>query len=269
MNDISIASKAQITRLRKLQKKKYRDEYRLYIAEGERTIEQLAQNCPEMISEVYVDQLYAPRLNQKKVLSKKGFDIFRLSTDLFSELTDTDNPQGIFAVCTMPEEAKMEDLLTKQKGYLLALDRIQDPGNMGTIIRTAAWFGVEGLLLAKGNVDIFHPKVVRSTAGATGIIPYVSGDLETIFEQFEKADWQIGLLALDHTARPLPEVEPKGKFVMTIGNEANGIDPGLIKENRLKIFIPGEEEINRVESLNAAVASGIALYELFQKLSPV
>ncbi len=267
MNDIPIASKTQITRLRKLQKKKYRDELRLYLAEGERTIEQIIQNTPEMVAEIFVDQSCLPQFVKKTKFTIDEVAVRFIPQEVFSELTDTDNPQGIIAVCKMPGDAKLENMLSGTSGYLLALDRIQDPGNMGTIIRTAAWFGVDGLILAKGNVDIFHPKVVRSTAGATGILPYLTGDLNMIFEQFEKAGWQVGLLALDQDAKSLPAVEPNKKFIMTIGNEANGIDPGLFTYGREKIFIPGDKNKNQVESLNAAVASGIALYDLFRKLT--
>ncbi len=266
MNDIQIVSKAQVTRLRKLQKKKYRDELRLYLAEGERTIEQIIQNNPEMVAEIYVDQSCFAQFVKKTDFTNAEAAVRLIPTEVFAELTDTDNPQGIVAVCKMPEEAKLKNMLSGARGYLLALDRIQDPGNMGTIIRTAAWFGVEGLILAKGNVDIFHPKVVRSTAGATGILPYLTGDLNMIFEQFERAGWQIGLLALDQDAQSLPAVEPGNKFIMTLGNEANGIDPGLFTKDRIKIFIPGDVDKNQVESLNAAVANGIALYDLFRKL---
>lgn len=267
MHEIQIASKNQITRLRKLQKRKYRDEFHLYIAEGARTVEQILRNSPGSVSEIFFDQ----SVHWDQILKKGELfnsDTLRfLPSDLFSELSDTENSQGIMAVCKIPDEMDPEEKSHQKTGCLLALDRIQDPGNMGTIIRTAAWFGIDGLLLAKGCVDIFHPKVVRSTAGATGIIPSKNGNLEDIFTRFELNGWQVVLLAPDTDTEPISEFEPSKKVIITIGNEGNGIEPGLFKMNRKVISIPGEVQNKKVESLNAAVASGIALYEIFNKIN--
>lgn len=267
MHEIQSASKNEITRLRKLQKKKYRDEFHSYIAEGERAVEQILKNSPGSVSEIFIDQsiegdFFSPRAEPVNP------EIIRyLPSDLFSELSDTDNPQGIMAICKMPDEMDLEEISHKKFGCLLALDRIQDPGNMGTIIRTAAWFGVDGLLLAKGSVDIFHPKVVRSTAGATGIIPYKNGDLEDFFKRLEESGWETVLLTRDNDAEEIPKFEPSGKVIITVGNEANGIDRSLFTKNRKVISIPGEHRKGQVESLNAAVAGGIALYEFFKKIN--
>ena len=265
MSEIPTASKRQITQLRKLQQKKYREEFGLYIAEGERVISQLLENSTDCIKELFIDPTFdRERFFQEQ--QKVNPEMIRvLPKDLLNELSDTNTPQGIIAICNIPEQLDLKKLQEETEGLILALDRIQDPGNMGTIIRTASWFGLDGLFIGKGCVDIFHPKVVRSTAGATGMIPYKYGELNTYLKEFEQNGWVIVLLALSDNAEKLPEFHPSPKTIVTIGNEANGIAKELFETHRKIVSIPGIKNKN-VESLNAAVASGIALYDIFGKL---
>ncbi|MDZ7683189.1 MAG: TrmH family RNA methyltransferase [Fodinibius sp.] len=111
-----------------------------------------------------------------------------LSSDLFAEVSGYRYPQGVLAICRMPKEATV-DTLVSQKGIIVALDAVQDPGNLGTIIRTATWFGACGIISGKGTVDLFHPKVVRATAGATGSLPFINSKLEDILPAFEQKGW--------------------------------------------------------------------------------
>jgi TrmH family RNA methyltransferase len=133
---------------------------------------------------------------------------------------------------------------------------------MGTILRTAAWFGAKALVAGKGSVDIYNPKVVRSTAGATGSIPVLTGDLEEIFNELESSGWQVMLLDGGNSAEPLRSIQPADKTILVVGNEGNGIHKNLLNSGRKKVKIesaPGQE---KVESLNAAVAVSIALWTL-------
>lgn len=160
----------------------------------------------------------------------------------------------------MPAETAIESM-AKRNGVLLATDAIQDPGNMGTIIRTAAWFGVNGLLAGKGSVDIFHPKTVRSTAGATGSLPYQTGRLEAILSRFENSGWKVLLLDGSKEAANINELDAHNKVILVVGNEANGIRPGLFTPERTAAQIQTKGLHQNVESLNAAIAASIAIYE--------
>src|SRR5699024_6161698 len=129
-------------------------------------------------------------------------------------------------------------------------------------IRTAAWFGISGLLAGKGSVDIFNPKVARSTAGATGAIPHHFAALPEVLPLFEQAGWNIVLLEAAEESINIKEAANIKKTIIIVGNEANGINPALRKPERKSFHIASKTDRKQIESLNAAVAASIALYEL-------
>jgi len=252
------ASNNQIKEWRKLLMGKYRKRTGLFLAEGLRSVEQILQNRLVDVKAVLTDGSGA--IDQ---LSVDTIPVFELSSDDFTSISDTETPQGVIAVCRMPDETSVE-VIADYEGVIVALDAIQDPGNMGTIIRTAAWFGARAILFGTGCTDPFQPKVVRSTAGATGSIPYLKGDLESLFHDLESSGWQVFLLDSSDEASDLREIKPANKSILVAGNEANGISGELFAEGRKRVRIPGYSGV--VESLNAAVACGIAL-EHFSGLS--
>jgi RNA methyltransferase, TrmH family len=253
------ASASQLTRLRKLQKRKYRREYGLFLAEGHRTVLQIVEQGALALSEIFVTEHY---------LGEYGSALLPGTTFICAEkemrsIADADTPQGIVAVCAIPEPANL-DSVAKKPGKIVAFDRIQDPGNMGTIIRTAAWFGIDLLMIGEGSADIWNPKVVRSTAGATGSIAYAECDLSLELERFSQMGWRPALLDGNSGSQPIEEWDPGMRTILVVGNEANGVSPELAERfERFRIdSAPGQ---NAAESLNASIAAGIALYVLTQK----
>ena len=186
---------------------------------------------------------------------------FSLTKEQMEEASDTDSPQGVLAVCKIPDEATIQTLQEKS-GIILAMDAIQDPGNLGTIYRTAAWFGVKAIILGTGTVDLYNSKVVRSTAGATGSVPILTGDLNTILNTFEQSDWKVYLLDGNPGAVSMTKQNFGAKAILVTGNEANGITDSLIQSHRSRMLIDAPEHSNPVESLNAAIATGIALHHV-------
>ncbi|MEX2586102.1 MAG: RNA methyltransferase, partial [Balneolaceae bacterium] len=184
---------------------------------------------------------------------------YRLSKKDFESIVDTESPQGVAAVCQIPETATTESL-SVGNGVLIAMDAIQDPGNLGTMVRSAVWFGASGILCGKGTVDLYHPKVVRSTAGVTGLLPVSTGILGTELEKLESAGWNVLLLDAGPEASPLQHLPLPDRIVLVVGNEGNGIDSSLFDRERQRVAIEGNRD--RLESLNAAVALSIVLYEL-------
>lgn len=257
--NLSSASNRKITLLRKLNRKKYRYEERLFLVEGARAVEQLLQNGEIIVESLFFDEQQQYWNQQKWSEYLQETDSATLSSDLFAEISDTNTPQGVLALCHMPEEATVEGLID-QNGLVIAFDAIQDPGNLGTIIRTACWFGVNGLLSGKGTVDLFHPKVVRGTAGATGMIPHMNGNLSKILAQFEKAGWPVFLLDAGGDAMPLSDISSPDKAVIVAGNEAHGVSEELVSPAHRTVRISSPKEHSGVESLNVAVATSIALY---------
>ena len=253
--EIPSASTNQIKRWRKLLMSKYRKRENLFLAEGERCVEQILQNGIIHVKEVVLVE----SASVSGQIQNSDTDIFSVSERELSEFTDTANPQGVVAVCEIPEESDPAALMSTS-GTILAIDALQDPGNLGTVIRTASWFGINGLLIGRGTVDPFHPKVVRSTAGATGAIPHLSGDLESMIESFEEAGWPVQLLDAGADSKPIQSIKPGERTLLVVGNEANGINPNLFNEKRKRVRIDGDSGF--VESLNAAVACSIAMFQL-------
>ncbi len=249
------ASKAQIKLLRKLSQRKYREKEQLFIVEGERAVEQVLENDVLEVESVFVEESKA---NNYPMFTNS----FSLAKSAFNELADTETPQGVLALCKMPEPISVDQLQELEDGVIIATDSIQDPGNLGTIIRTSCWFGSKVLLHGKGTVDVFNPKVVRSTAGATGLLPFISGDLEYLLDKLETSGWNVLLLDGNPGATPIRSIPKKEKTVLVVGNEANGVAPSLITPKRRRVLIPSTSNSSAVESLNAAVALSIALWSV-------
>ncbi|HKK46887.1 MAG TPA: RNA methyltransferase [Balneolaceae bacterium] len=263
---LNSASNRQVTLLRKLNRKKYRYKEQLFLIEGARAVQQILESGIISVRALFFDEDQQYWLQDEWRLSSKNIESCTLAGDLFAEVSDTDTPQGVLALCRIPDEADIDDLAMSQ-GIVIAFDAVQDPGNLGTIIRTATWFEASGILSGKGTVDLFHPKVVRGTAGATGTIPHKNGDLSEILSAFEEKGWSIFLLDAGDDAVSLPDIHPTGKSIIVVGNEAHGINADLMTERRTKVRIPSPQKRPQVESLNAGVAASIALYDLAGKQS--
>ncbi len=180
--------------------------------------------------------------------------IYVLCDKLFDELKSTVNSQGILAVCDYTGCLK-EDIDYKEGRYLY-LDCVADPGNMGTIIRSADAFGIKGIILSEGCVDVFNPKVLRSTmSGIFNVNLYFdNGD---ILESFKENGFKIAGTFLNNAIRS-DEFDYTDKCVIVMGNEANGISPKVEEKCTHRITIP---MTGGAESLNVSVACGIILYE--------
>lgn len=260
------ASNRQETLLRKLNRKKYRQREQLFLIEGARAVQQIIDNGLLKINALFFDRDQEYWLQEQWRGEADKFDAFTLSGAVFAEVSDTDTPQGVLALCHMPEE-KTVDQIAPRGGIIVAFDGVQDPGNLGTIIRTSTWFGATALISGKGTVDLFHPKVVRGTAGATGEISHMNGDLADLLIEFEAAGWSIFLLDAGEHSEELSKLEPHDKAVLVVGNEAHGVSPDLKKGSRRKVRISSPLDKPGVESLNAAVATSVALYDLANKLN--
>ena len=186
-------------------------------------------------------------------LVKAGVECLPVEDSIFDSLTDTENSQGLLAVIAMPELG-----ISPDASLLMALDGMQDPGNLGTILRTAAAADADGLLLLPGTVDPFNPKVVRAGMGAHFRLPIVALDWGEFAEVFNP-DWHI--LAADGAnpdAAPYWNPLPKSPTMIVMGNEAHGLSDDARRLATATISIP---MARGVESLNTATAAAILLYE--------
>lgn len=180
---------------------------------------------------------------------------------LFSQLSDTVSPQGILGVVRMPVYER-EEIVNQPDAKLLCLENIQDPGNLGTMFRTAEGAGMTGVVLTKGCVDLFNPKVVRSTMGSLFRVPfYVCQDMEEEMKFMQKQGFCFFAAHLQGT-KDFTEESYEGSIGILIGNEANGLSEAVSGLADCKVKIPMEGEL---ESLNAAVSAALFMYEVRRK----
>lgn len=180
-----------------------------------------------------------------------------VSDEVFRSLSDTVTPQGVLAVVEQPLFSL--DLSSYENGCrFLLLDGIQDPGNLGTMIRTAEAAGCDMVIMSEACADIFNPKVIRSTMGSIFRIPFLVDDLVSVIEDLKANGVTVYGAALEN-AENFREVPYGEKTALVIGNEGNGISKGVLNSVGKRVRIPMQ---GQVESLNAAVSAALILYEI-------
>lgn len=230
---------SEIKLLKKLHQKKYRKEVGKFFVEGKKLCDEAIHNSPELIDIIYFTEegyLAPDNLKSEKISSKE-----------MERITALKNPSPFLVVL------KMKVVKDNLKGNCLLLESLKDPGNMGTIIRSADWFGIEKIYLTPECVDVYNPKVIQATMGSFFRV------------QFQ----EISLNELGHIKKPLVGASLKGmniqssylpkEYCLVIGNESKGISDEMSDKIDLEIKIPGK---GKAESLNASVATGIMLFNL-------
>lgn len=231
--------------LKKLSKKKYRDLYNEFLVEGR-----------HLVIEAYKHNML------KEIILCEGevtpFDVpyTVVSYEVIKKISEVETPQKIMGLCK-----KIED--TTIGSRILLLDEIQDPGNMGTIIRSAVAFDIDTLILSKNCVDLYNPKVVRSTQGMLFHIPILIYDFDELLPMLKELKIPIYATRVEYgtDVSTLKEDEKK-RFALLMGNEGNGVHPEYLELSDKNLYIPMS---NEVESLNVAIATSILLYELRNK----
>ncbi len=249
----------QIKHIKKLKEKKYREEYNEFIIEGIKMIEEAMQENVKIKSIIICDDCKT----QGAIPNELMYEIAKLNCiyvaeKVFSTITDVINPQGIMAIVEKPISEEKE--IDYNETNFLLLDNIQDPGNLGTILRTADSLNIKQIILSKGSADAYNLKVVRSTMGAIFRVKIIEvQNLSKTVKEMKKH--KIKVYATDlQTDKSIYDVNYE-KSAIVIGNEANGVSNEVLEEASERIKIP---MIGKTESLNAAVATSIILYEAFR-----
>ncbi|MBB6452053.1 TrmH family RNA methyltransferase [Salirhabdus euzebyi] len=233
----------------KLKRRKDRMKSNTFLIEGEHLIEE-ALKSNWIVKELIVLENYnTDWLQQEKVVTTV------VSDKIFATLANTENPQGIMAEIEMREE-KIQPHFQK----VIMLDAIQDPGNAGTIVRTADALGFDAVLFGKGTVDLYNEKVIRATQGSLFHIPVITGDLEDWVYTLKKDGFIVWATALENAQR-LEENKPPEKVAVLFGNEGSGVQQELLQLADHRVYIPIK---GQAESLNVSIASGIIMYYLQQ-----
>lgn len=187
---------------------------------------------------------------------------YEISEDLASYISDTTAPQGLFCICRMPEKAPDRSSLALSRCYA-ALESVQDPGNLGTMIRTAEAFGLGGLLLSDGCCDPYSPKVLRSSMGGVFRLPlFFVGNLSVCLPELKKEGFCTVACVVDPTAPAVQTLSLGCGTIAVIGNEGNGLTPETVAACTHQATIP---MAGRAESLNASMAAGIVFWEMVRK----
>ena len=246
-----------IKNILKLKKKKQRDITGNFYIEGERIIDEIPSNI-EIKKYIFSEKFYKDLNNKEKY---KKIDNIIVSDSVFKKISDTINPQGIMAICSMPKN-NINSIKIKENKVFVILDRICDPGNMGTIIRTAEALGIDSIFLSKGCVDLYNPKVIRATMGAIFHIPIIQDcDISYLITHLKSNNVNIVCTHLDGDKAPY-NIDFKKSTAILIGNEANGVLDQYKNEADELVKIP---MVGKVESMNASISSAIIFYEVLSQ----
>lgn len=258
---ITSMANQQMKRIALLNRKaKARYGQRVFVAEG---VKMCLEAPKEKVRAMYVSESFLSEESRREKVSGYPYEV--VSDAVFRAVSDTDTPQGVLCLVEMPEY-QLEDLLGGQIGqgdnpvnaHVLILEGIQDPGNLGTMIRTGEGAGVTGVIMDKSTVDIFHPKVIRSTMGSLYRVPFhVTPDLPGTARLLKECGISLYAAHLSgEVAYDQPDYSKPVGFL--VGNEGNGLSPQAASLADACVRIPME---GSVESLNAAVAAALLMYE--------
>lgn len=231
--------------IKKLSQKKYRDEFGEFVVEGEKSVQELMQ------SDFDIQYLVIEKERGISVDSA-NCDAYECSKSEGEAITAADSFSGVLAVARQKNNAVD---YTEVDGPIVVLDHINDPGNLGTIIRTADWFGIKNILVSENSADIYNPKVVRSSMGSLFHISV--GKSKNILEDLmavQKEGYVIAGLSMD--GDDISNLKPTKEMVYVFGSESHGIHPEVEKMLDARYTIPGK---GKAESLNVAISAGIVL----------
>ncbi len=244
----------QVVQWQKSARERY--EAGVFLAEGFKMFEEAPE---ESVKEIYVSQGAYSRVRScpamREKLERMGFET--VSEDILAKMSDTRAPQGILFVVRQPRYT-LEQLLDAPSPLLVVLENIQDPGNLGTIIRTGEGAGVTGVIMSRQTVDLFNPKTIRATMGSVFRVPFLYTDsLKEVIGQLRGRGIHVYAAHLEGK-RYYESFSFREGTAFLIGNEGNGLcrETAELAEEYLKIPMEG-----RVESLNAAVAASLLMYE--------
>ena len=244
---ITSAQNEYIKMLSKLSSKKHREETGIFLAEGEHLTEMVcASNCQ-------IERLIMTEEYYDKNHNKFSQNLIIVPDSIMMKISDAKTPQGVIAVVKMPSKN-----IRLTQGRYIYCDNLQDPGNIGTIIRTADAFSFSGVILSRGCADVYSPKVIRSTQGSMFNIPVVV-ETDVDFLRKAKETFKITSTALYGDCVMVKEMKTEKNQIFVIGNEGSGVSEEILKMSDEIVYIPMS---GKAESLNAAVAASILMYEV-------
>jgi RNA methyltransferase, TrmH family len=248
---IESVNNPKVKQWRKLLTKKERDKSESFIVEGFHLVEEALKQGEQILEIIVSDQVGLP----------PRWDVNSTPVTLVTEeisklLTETETPQGIYAICRVP--SKNSEILAEEGKTFLLIDAAQDPGNLGTMIRTADAAGIDAVIVGHGSVDIYNSKVLRSAQGSHFHLPIIRDNLHEWIKKLTEKNIPVYGTALEG-ASAYTDISSRESFALIVGNEGNGVAKDLLLSTTANLYIP---IFGKSESLNVAVATGILLYYL-------
>ena len=234
---------------------KAREESGLLCAEGVKLCMDAVRSQLEIKNAFVTDSAKEKYPEEFSALSQKA-DVQLVSDDIGEYMSDTRTPQGFFVIMEKPPESFETD--KKEKARYIILDRLQDSGNVGTVIRTCDALGMDGVILSEDCADVYSPKTVRSTMGSLFRVPVMKTALAEIIPRMKKQGFCVFCAMLDSTAKSIEEISFPPRSAVVIGNEGSGVSAQTAQLSDGSVYIP----IESAQSLNAAVAAAIVCWEL-------
>ena len=247
-----------LTLARDLRRRKAREKHDLFVAEGVRAVEELVRSDLVVRGALVAPQLReAPRGEALiRALQSRNVPLEEVAPLEFASAAETESPQGVIAIGEIPKRG-FDSVSADWKGIILILDAVQDPGNVGTILRTASALGVAATVAMPGTVDLWNAKVVRSGMGAHFKHPMFSATWNELDSFRKRTDFHV--LAADASGTDVASIKPGSRAALVVGNEGSGLSPEARSRASHIVSLPIQPN---VESLNVAVATGILLYAL-------
>jgi TrmH family RNA methyltransferase len=259
MKTIAPISKTKLKFYRKIKQKKYRQQERLFFVEGVHLVEEALSsgwNVPALM----ITDSFLKKSESGKILSmadQQRREVLRVTEKELASLSDTVTPQGVVAVVGMPSMTIENFLRTLPDRFLVvALENISDPGNIGTILRTCEWFDVDAVLLDRGCVEVYNPKVIRGSMGALFHLPIVDDvDVPDVLRQMKNEGARIIATGV-REGTALQSLHKHERMIIVFGSEAHGVSKEVLSLADDIITIP---KYGKTESLNVGVACGIVV----------
>ncbi|MEY5044849.1 MAG: hypothetical protein RL713_74 [Bacteroidota bacterium] len=239
-------TKSDVKYIQSLAHKKFREEEGVFVIEGTKMVGELIQEFPDKIVHLYATQQWVDEVVREKILDSKISVIDEMTLGKISQLK---SPNQVVAVVKIPTHQSKDNSTSK---LTLVLDQIQDPGNLGTIIRTCDWFGVQNIVCSLDTVDAYNPKTVQSAKGSLLRMNIQYADLITYLSSKKG----VAIYAAALNGNSIYEIEVKEPSIIIVGNEASGISKEVMVLANQTITIP---KIGKAESLNAGIATAIIL----------
>ncbi len=254
-------SKNTIKHIQSLSIKKYRTQFLEFIAEGEKIIHEL------LLSDIHIKSIYAtPQWLDKNKNELQKADEYRAVNEIeLKKISNLSTPNEVLIVCKIPKNELNIDYLKNELS--IVLDNVQDPGNFGTIIRLADWFGIKNIICSKESADCYNPKVIQATMGSITRVKIHYEDLVSLFEKLS-IQTKLPVYGALLNGKNIYEQKLSSHGIIIMGNESNGISNEIRSFIKQPLFIPSFNSNKEIDSLNVAMATAIICSE-FKRLNPI